>query len=138
MRFGVVMGKDGGALSKMVPAFRKFAGGPLGSGNHWFPWIHMDDLVAAIEFIINNDDINGPVNFVSPGAVRHRQFAKALGSVLKRPSFMPAPGFMIRMILGEMGKALMSSQLADPVVLQTRGFPFRFPDIDSALKDSAG
>lgn len=133
MRFGVVLGKNGGALEKMVPAFKFFAGGPLGSGLQWFPWIHMDDLIAAIIFILENPDVKGPLNFCSPNPVRNRDFAKTLGKVLSRPSFMRAPSFMIRLIMGEMGKSLMSSQRAIPDKLLKHGFTFQYPDINNAL-----
>jgi uncharacterized protein (TIGR01777 family) len=133
MRFGVVLGKDGGALAKMVPAFKSFAGGPLGSGLQWFPWIHMDDLIAAIIFILETSDLKGPINFCSPNPVRHCDFANALGQVLNRPSVLRAPSFMIRMIMGEMGKALMSSQRAIPDKLLKQGFKFQYPDIHNAL-----
>jgi uncharacterized protein len=133
MRFGVVLGKNGGALSKMLPAFKSFAGGPLGSGLQWFPWIHMDDLIAAIIFIFENPDLKGPVNFCSPNPVRHRDFAGALGRVLNRPSVMKTPAFMIRLIMGEMGKSLMSSQRAIPDKLLKQGFKFQYPDIHNAL-----
>jgi len=133
MRFGVVLGKNGGALEKMVPAFKFFAGGPLGSGLQWFPWIHMDDLIAAIIFILENPDVKGPLNFCSPNPVRNRDFAKTLGKVLSRPSFMRAPSFMIRLIMGEMGKSLMSSQRAIPDKLLKHGFTFQYPNINNAL-----
>lgn len=135
MRFGVVLGKNGGALAKMVPAFKFFAGGPLGSGLQWFPWIHMDDLIAAIIFILENPDVKGPLNFCSPNPVRNRDFAKTLGKVLSRPSFMRAPSFMIRLIMGEMGKSLMSSQRAIPDKLLKHGFTFQYPDINNTLYD---
>jgi len=133
MRFGVVLGKNGGALAKMVPAFKSFAGGPLGSGLQWFPWIHMDDLNAAIIFILENPDIKGPLNFCSPNPVRNRDFAGALGQVLNRPSVLRTPSFMIRLIMGEMGKSLMSSQRAIPDKLLKHGFKFQYPDINNAL-----
>ncbi|MEA1948626.1 MAG: TIGR01777 family oxidoreductase [Thermodesulfobacteriota bacterium] len=133
MRFGVVLGKNGGALAKMVPAFKYFAGGPLGSGLQWFPWIHMDDLNAAIIFILENPDIKGPLNFCSPNPVRNRDFSKTLGKVLNRPSFMKTPSCIIRLIMGEMGKSLMNSQRAIPDKLLKHGFKFQYPDINNAL-----
>ena len=133
MRFGVVLGKNGGALAKMVPAFKSFAGGPLGSGLQWFPWIHMDDLMAAIIFILEHPDVKGPFNLCSPNPVRNRDFAGALGRVLNRPSVMRAPAFMIRVIMGEMGKSLMSSQRTIPDKLLKHGFTFQYPDISDAL-----
>jgi uncharacterized protein (TIGR01777 family) len=133
MRFGVVLGKNGGALAKMVPAFKSFAGGPLGSGLQWFPWIHMNDLIAAIIFILENPDVKGPINLCSPNPVRNRDFAGALGQVLNRPSVLRTPSFMIRLIMGEMGKSLMSSQRAIPDKLLKYGFKFQYSDINSAL-----
>ncbi|MBF0572814.1 MAG: TIGR01777 family protein [Desulfamplus sp.] len=135
MRFGVVLGKGGGALNKMLPAFRLFVGGQLGNGKQWFPWIHIDDLVNAILFLIHNQDIIGPVNFVAPESLRQKEFASKLGKILKRPSFMPAPAFMIKTIMGEMGQAFLSSQKAKPYILNKHGFKFKYGDIESALKD---
>jgi len=135
MRFGVVLGKDGGALEKMVPAFKLFVGGPLGSGLHWFPWIHMDDLLNAALLCMENSSISGPVNFVAPGTVRHREFASELGRVLNRPSFIPAPGFMIKAIIGELGQTFLSSQRATPDLLNRSGFSFQYGDIRAALQN---
>jgi len=132
-RFGVVLGKNGGALAKMIPAFKSFAGGPLGNGLQWFSWIHMDDLIAAIIFILESPDIKGAINLCSPNPVRNRKFAGALGQVLNRPSVMRTPAFMIRLIMGEMGKSLMSSQRAIPDKLLKHGFEFQYPDIHNAL-----
>ena len=135
MRFGVVLGKNGGALAKMVPAFKLFLGGPLGSGMQWFPWIHMDDLISAIIFILENRDIKGPVNFCSPNPVRNSDLAKTLANVLNRPAFMKAPSFMIRLVMGELGESFMSSQRTVPDKLLKHGFEFQYPDIKSALRD---
>jgi uncharacterized protein len=133
MRFGVVLGKNGGALAKMIPAFKSFAGGPVGSGDQWFPWIHMDDLISAMVFILENQDIKGPVNFCAPNPVRNRDFAKALGKMLGRPSFMRTPSFMIRTLMGEMGTALLGSQRTVPDKLLKNGFEFQYPDVEDAL-----
>ncbi|MEJ2656868.1 MAG: TIGR01777 family oxidoreductase [Desulfobacterales bacterium] len=135
MRFSVVLGKNGGALAKMIPAFKTFAGGPLGSGDQWFPWIHMDDLISAILFILKNQDISGPVNCCAPNPVRNRDFAKALGKVIGRPSFMRTPSFVIRTVLGQMGTALLSSQRAVPDVLLKHGFIFQYPNVEKALRN---
>ncbi|MBF0201183.1 MAG: TIGR01777 family protein [Desulfamplus sp.] len=134
MRFGVVLGRGGGALGKMLPAFRFFAGGPLGKGLHWFPWIHMEDLIDAMIFFIENKDVTGPVNLVAPGAIRHKEFASALGRALHRPSFMPAPEFLVKTFMGEMGRAFLSSQRAKPGVLEDLGFRFRHGEIQGALE----
>lgn len=135
MRFGVVLDKNGGALAKMIPAFKYFAGGPLGSGLQWFPWIHMADLISAINFILETNEIKGPVNFCAPNPIENRDFSKALGNVLNRPSFMKVPSFMIRLVVGEMGTLLTNSQKVIPHKLLRHGFKFQHPDIDSALED---
>jgi uncharacterized protein (TIGR01777 family) len=135
MRFGVVLGKNGGALARMIPAFKSFAGGPIGSGKQWFPWIHLEDLISAVMFIIENQDIKGPVNFCAPNPVRNRDFAKALGRILGRPSFLRAPSFMIRTLLGEMGTIVMSSQRVVPDRLLKNGFEFQYPDVEKALNN---
>lgn len=135
MRFGVVLGKNGGALEKMIPAFKSFAGGPLAGGGQWFPWIHMDDLISAIMFIIENSDIDGPVNFCAPKPVRNRDLAKTLGQVLNRPSMVKVPYFMIRLVMGEMGTLLIHSQRAIPHQLLKHGFKFQYPDVQAALLD---
>lgn len=134
-RFGIVLGKDGGAMKKMVPAFRYFAGGPMGNGRQWFPWIHMDDLLSAVMLVMENTNIKGPVNFCSPQPVKNRDLAKTLGRILHRPSFMPAPGFMIRLILGELGSSLLCSQHCVPRVLLKHGFIFKYPDIRDAIQN---
>jgi uncharacterized protein (TIGR01777 family) len=135
MRFGVVLGKNGGALAKMISAFKMFVGGSIGSGNQWFPWIHLEDLMAAILFIIEHQDVSGPLNFCAPNPVRYRELAKTLGEVLGRPSFMPAPAFMIRLAMGEFGDVLLASQRTIPDRLLQHGFSFRYPDIKSAIQD---
>lgn len=134
-RFGIVLGRDGGAMKKMVPAFRYFAGGPMGNGRQWFPWIHMDDLLSAVMMVMENTHIKGPVNFCSPQPVRNQDLAKTLGRILHRPSFIPAPGFMIRLILGELGSSLLSSQQCIPRVLLKHGFIFKYPSIRDAFQN---
>ncbi len=133
-RFGVVLGKNGGAMKKMVSAFRWYVGGPMGSGMQWFPWVHMDDLISAIMFVIENQDIRGPVNFCAPNPVRNRDLAKTMGHVLNRPAFMPAPGFMIRLALGEFATTLLSSQRVVPEKLLHFGFNFKYPELKTAVR----
>lgn len=133
-RFGVVLGTNGGAMEKMVPAFRLFVGGPIGDGMQWFPWIHIDDLLSAMMFVLKESDIRGPINFCAPNPVKNRDLAKTLGKVLTRPSFMPAPGFMVRLSLGEFGDTLLSSQRAVPEKLLSFGFKFNYPDIERAIE----
>jgi hypothetical protein len=134
MRFGVVLGENGGALAKMIPAFKMFVGGPLGNGNQWFPWMHLEDLMAAILFILEHQDVSGPLNFCAPTSVRYRDLAKTLGEALGRPSFMPAPAFMIRLAMGEFGDVFLASQRMIPDRLLKYGFSFQYPDIRSAIQ----
>ena len=135
MRFGVVLGKGGGALAKMIPAFKFFMGGPIGSGTQWFPWMHLTDLMAAILFIFENPQISGPLNFCAPNAVTNRELAKTLGDALGRPAVMPAPAFIIRMVLGEFGNVLLDGQHTIPERLLSHGFQFRCPEIKSAIRE---
>jgi uncharacterized protein (TIGR01777 family) len=132
-RFGVVLHQDGGAMAKMLPAFKLGLGGPLGSGRQWFPWIHLDDLVAAIVFLMDNTDCRGVYNFCAPEAVTNQTFARALGDALQRPAFMPAPAFAMKAVLGEFSSVLLSSQNAQPERLLQAGFQFRYGRLEQAL-----
>ena len=132
-RFGVVLGKGGGAMAQMIPAFKSFLGGPLGNGRQWFPWIHIEDLAEAMQFLIDRPEISGPVNVCAPEPVRNRDFAAALGRALKRPAVMPAPAFMVRLALGEFAEVLLGSQRAIPQKLLRHQFRFRHAHIRSAL-----
>jgi len=134
-RFGIVLDRDGGAMAKMIPAFRFCLGGPLGKGEQWFPWIHMHDLLAAYQFVIDHSEIRGPVNFCAPQPVRNKELAAKLGDALKRPAFMPAPAFMIKLLLGEFGESLLNSQRAVPQKLEDAGFKFEHADMESALRE---
>lgn len=134
MRFGIVLGANGGAMARMLPAFRMFAGGPLGDGRQWFPWIHLQDVLSAVQFLLETSSLNGPFNFSAPNPVRNRQLATALGQVLNRPAFMPAPRAMLRLMLGEVAGSLVESQRAVPQNLLDSGFRFQFPEIDAALR----
>jgi uncharacterized protein (TIGR01777 family) len=134
MRFGVVLGPGGGAMAQMIPAFKSFVGGTIGSGRQWFPWIHRDDLYAAILFLLNNVGISGPVNMCSPNPVRNRDLAAALGKALNRPAVMPAPAFMVRILMGEFAEVLLASQRAVPEKLIQHRFSFRFPEIGPAVQ----
>ncbi|MGD9060855.1 MAG: DUF1731 domain-containing protein, partial [Desulfobacterales bacterium] len=133
--FGVILGKGGGALDKMIPAFKSFVGGPIGSGSQWFPWMHLTDLMAAIALIFEQPGVDGPFNFCAPNPIRNRELASTLGEVLGRPAFMPAPAFMIRMVLGEFGNVLLDSQRTVPDKLLSHGFEFQYPDIMSAIRE---
>ena len=132
-RLGIVFGENGGALGQMIPLFKRFLGGPIGSGQQWFSWIHIKDLAEAFAFLIKHPEIRGPVNVCSPSPVKNKDLAKALGRVLHRPSFIPAPGFMVRMVLGEFGSVILKGQRVLPRQLLKNGFTFFYPDIDKAL-----
>jgi uncharacterized protein (TIGR01777 family) len=134
-RFGIVLDKDGGAMAKMIPAFRCFLGGPLGNGEQWFPWIHMHDLLSAYQFVVEHPDAGGAVNFCAPQPVRNKELASKLGDALNRPAFMPAPAFMIKLLLGEFGESLLNSQRAVPDKLENLGFQFKYADMNSALRE---
>jgi len=133
-RFGIVLGEKGGALGQMVPLFKKFIGGPIGSGLQWFSWVHIKDLAEAFVFLMKHPEISGPVNLCSPNPVRNRELAKALGKVLHRPSFFSAPGFMVKLVLGEFGSVILEGQKVIPRRLLDAGFVFRYPTIDQALQ----
>ena len=135
MRTGVVLGKNGGALDAMLPAFRLGVGGKLGHGRQWFPWIHLDDLTSALVFLMETQGIHGPVNLSAPAPVRNAEFTRCLGQALHRPTFLPVPGFAIRLALGELSSVLLEGCRMMPGVLREKGFSFRFPELQPALED---
>jgi uncharacterized protein (TIGR01777 family) len=133
-RFGVVLGKGGGALEILARIFRLRLGSRLGSGNQWFSWIHEADLLEIFLFLLKSSAINGPINCTTPNAVTNRQLTAALNQALDRRSFVPpAPAFMIRLIMGEFGSFILKGQRAVPGQLTREGFTFKYPEIDSAL-----
>jgi len=134
-RFGIVLGKGGGALEQMARTFRMFVGGRLGSGEQWFSWIHQEDHARAFLFVKDHPEITGPVNFTAPNPVRNAELTEALGRVLHRPTFMTAPAFMMRLLLGEFGEVLLSGQKVLPQRLLDAGFEFQFPALEAALED---
>lgn len=134
MRTGVVLAKGGGALEKMVPAFRKFVGGKLGSGKQFFSWIHRDDAVAAYLAAIDDARYVGPINLVAD-STRFGEFAKALGHALHRPAVMRVPGFAVKAMFGELAESLLHGRRAVPAALRSLGFTFRYPDLPSALAE---
>ncbi len=135
MRIGIVLGQGGGALAKMLPAFKLGLGGPIGSGRQWFPWIHIKDMVGAAIFLVENKGFCGPFNFTAPGIVRNRELAKTLAQVLKRPAVLPVPALILRVLLGEMAHLLLGGVKAIPRRLNEAGYQFLFPDLVSALRD---
>ena len=135
LRTGVVLAREGGALPKMLLPFRLFAGGPVGSGRQYMPWIHLADEVGAIRFLLDSETASGPFNLTAPEPLTNKQFGRILGRVLRRPSFMPAPAFALELALGEMSKLLLEGQRALPHRLEEAGYRFRFPDLEAALRD---
>lgn len=134
LRTGIVLGKGGGALAKMIPPFKLFVGGPLGSGLQWMPWIHLDDEVGLIEHLLAAGD-GGAVNATAPEPVRMKEFCATLGKALGRPSWAPVPAFVLRLAFGEMADVLLTGQRAVPAEAQRRGYAFRFPTLPEALRD---
>lgn len=138
-RFGIVLGRNGGALAKMVPSFKRWLGSALGSGKQWFPWIHEDDLLQIMLFLMDHQDVSGPVNCTAPFPVRNEELTRALAGALHRPLFLPAvPAFILKNLLGEFGDVLLKGQRAIPRILQENGFRFRFPTIQQALEHLLG
>ena len=135
VRTAVVLSRDGGALPQVARACRLFAGGPLGSGRQWFPWIHQADEVGAIRFLLEAPAATGPFNLVAPDPARNADFVRAVAATLHRPSWLPAPAFALRLALGELGDVLLAGQRAMPERLQALGFSFRFPTLAAALAD---
>jgi uncharacterized protein (TIGR01777 family) len=121
-------------MAKMLPVFKMMMGGPLGDGRQWFPWIHMDDVIGAIHYIFEHDAIQGPVNFTAPNPVQNSEMAKTLGRVLTRPAFMPAPAFMIRLAMGELGDTLLDSQRAIPEKLLANAYSFQYAELEPAIR----
>jgi uncharacterized protein len=133
-RQGIVLSRDGGALERLLTPFKLGVGGPIGSGRQWWSWVSLDDLVAAYDFALERE-LSGPVNLMSPTPVTNRQFVKALGRGLHRPTVFPVPAFVVKTVFGEMGEAaLLDGQRALPSRLLAGGFTFTYPEIDSALE----
>jgi uncharacterized protein (TIGR01777 family) len=135
LRTGIVLSRDGGALPKMSLPFKLGVGGSLGGGRQWIPWIHLADEVGAIRFLLERDDARGPFNLTAPQPLTNRDFSRALGKALHRPSLAPAPGFALRLVLGEMADMLLNGQRAVPQRLLEMGYVFRFPEALQALRN---
>jgi len=136
LRTGIVLSRDGGALPKMLLPFRFGLGGNMGSGEQWWSWIHVHDLVAAIHHSIKGDLLQGPVNGVSPKPVTNAEFSKTLAAVLSRPAIFPVPAFAARLVFGQMAdEMLLASQRVEPAELITSGYPFQYVDLRKALKE---
>jgi uncharacterized protein (TIGR01777 family) len=135
LRIGVVLARDGGALKPMLLPFQLGLGGRIGSGQQWWSWIEIDDVIGAMLFVLQNDSLQGAVNAVGPAPVRSAEFVKALGRALHRPTIFPLPEFVIRTVMGEMGEELLlTSARAVPRKLAKAGYTFRHPQLDEALR----
>ncbi len=133
IRIGFVLGKDGGALQKMVPAFRAFVGGKLGSGRQWMPWIHVDDVAEVFAYAVENE-ISGVWNAVSPNPIRNSEFTKDLASALGRPAIFPVPRPILKIAFGEFAQHMLDSARVVPRNLTDAGFRFQHPDLPEALR----
>jgi len=136
LRTAVVLGRDGGALPRMLTPFRYSLGGPLGSGRQWFPWIHLADAIGAMRWLMECPDVSGPFNLVAPGTVTQRTWAEALAMSLGRPARLRVPATLLRLALGAMGRELfLASARVLPRRLLETGYAFRFPSLSDALAD---
>ncbi|WP_160723024.1 TIGR01777 family oxidoreductase [Bacillus sp. USDA818B3_A] len=135
MRFGVVLGKEGGALPLMVLPYKLFAGGTVGSGEQWVSWVHVQDVIRAIDFALQNQRLRGPVNVTAPTPVRMKEFGKRIGTVLHRPHWLPVPSFVMKIVLGKKSALVLEGQYVVPAVLQKEEFEFTYPSLDDALRD---
>lgn len=133
-RMGIVLGPGGGALERMLLPFRLFIGGPLGSGRQWFPWVHRDDVIGTLLFALDTPGLSGPVNVVAPEPVTMSAFAKELGSVLHRPSWLPVPAFVLRALLGELSILILGGRPVIPSRLLEHGYRFTHPRLGPALR----
>jgi uncharacterized protein (TIGR01777 family) len=134
IRTGLVLERDGGALPEMLPPFWFGAGGPVGSGRQYWPWIHRRDWIDLVRWTIQSPKASGPINASSPNPVTNKVFARALGRAVHRPAFMPAPAFALKLLLGEMAEALLlSGQRAIPAKAEGLGFRFTYAQLDDAL-----
>lgn len=138
LRTGVVLHPDGGALAQMMFPFKMGAGGPIGFGKQWFPWIHIEDEVGLMLWALDNENVSGPVNAVAPNVVRNSEFTKAFGKALRRPTLFPIPPIGLRVMLGEVVEVLTGSQRCVPKVAQDGGYTFKFPAIGPAMQDLVG
>jgi uncharacterized protein (TIGR01777 family) len=139
IRTGVALGRNGGALARLLPAFKMFAGGPLGSGRQGFPWVHLADVVGIYLWALQEDAVAGPLNASGPEPLTNRQFCQALGRALGRPCWAPVPAFVLKILLGEMAEPLLlHGQRMVPARTQQLGYRFKFQTAEAALRDILG
>jgi len=135
-RIGIVLGKGGGAMEKMLTPFKLGVGGRLSHGNQWMPWVHVDDVVGLILFALAQEKLDSPVNATAPEPVTNREFTRTLGHVLHRPTILPAPAFALRLAVGEFAEILLASQKVIPRAALDAGYTFKYPQLEAALRDS--
>jgi len=138
LRTGIVLERSGGALAEMMRPFRFFVGGRVGSGRQYISWIHRLDWIEMVRWLVQTADVAGPVNATAPVPVTNRQFARALGRAMHRPSLVPAPGIALRVVLGPMAESILTGQRVLPMVAQRRKYHFRYPEIDQAFRGIFG
>jgi uncharacterized protein (TIGR01777 family) len=138
LRTGIILGQGGGALEAMLLPFKLGVGGPLGSGNQWWSWVAFDDVIGMIDFALRTPEVEGPLNVTAPEPVRQKDFANALGKVLHRPAFLPAPAFALKLVLGGFSAELLSSKKVLPKKAERLGYRFRFSDLGVCLERVIG
>ncbi|MEG3920161.1 TIGR01777 family oxidoreductase [Microcoleus sp. T3_A4] len=134
LRLGIVLGM-GGALAKMLPPFKLFAGGPIGTGKQWFSWVHREDVVDLILYALQNPQVEGVLNATAPNPVRMNELCQTLGEVLQRPSWLPVPGFALEMLLGDGAKLVLEGQKVLPKQTLASGFQYQYPTLKLALEE---
>lgn len=138
LRSGLVFENSGGAFPRMIAPFRFFVGGPLGSGRQYIAWLHRHDWVEMVRWIVDTRGVAGPVNATAPHPIMNAEFARVVGRALHRPAFVPAPAFVLRLILGELADSVLGSQRAIPARATAAGYHFRYPELQFALRDILG
>ena len=133
LRIGIVLAREGGALGRLLPIFRLGLGGPVGSGQQWMPWVHVDDLVALVRHALTVETLSGPVNAVAPGPVRNAEFTRAVARAVRRPAFLRVPGFALRAPMGDLAGELLGSRRLVPARALASGFRFRHERLETAL-----
>lgn len=138
VRIGLVVGADGGFLSKMLPPFKLGLGGQFGNGQQWMSWVHRDDLIAIISWLLAHPECSGPYNATAPGAVRNKEFTEILAGMLNRPALLPMPAPMAKLMFGEMAMLFLTGQRVAPKRITEAGFEFKYADLQSALRQALG
>ncbi len=135
IRTGLILSSESGPLPRLLVRFNLFAGGPFGSGKQWWSWIHLEDAVRAVRFLMENESATGPINLTAPNPTTNLEFSKELGRVMFRPSFVPLPAFILKLAIGDAATIVLDGQRVIPQRLQQLGFSFSYPDLNLALRD---